>query len=204
MHDDYDLRQEQMNKYSLLSSKKFLETLLETFTDHVVHSTGALVISAMLDFLTFSLCAPYSETTDGTHFDTLLEMVAANGRIVFKLFQVRLQKLRLFLSFFLYLIENLKLYLVFNIKIIYRKKMRHSKCMCQFKEWKNSRPISGTQSMLTVNVNVFDYSFNNDNFLFCLQHPSMAVVKGAGLVMKAIIEVGFKVIHKRIIHVHGI
>lgn len=99
MHDDYDLRQEQMNKYSLLSSKKFLETLLETFTDHVVHSTGALVISAMLDFLTFSLCAPYSETTDGTHFDTLLEMVAANGRIVFKLFQVRLQKLRLFLSF---------------------------------------------------------------------------------------------------------
>lgn len=82
--------------------------------------------------------------------------------------------------------------------------MRHSKCMCQFKEWKNSRPISGTQSMLTVNVNVFDYSLNNDNFLICLQHPSMAVVKGAGLVMKAIIEVGFKVIHKRIIHVHGI
>lgn len=95
MHDDYDLRQEQMNKYSLLSSKKFLETLLETFTDHVVHSTGALVISAMLDFLTFSLCAPYSETTDGSHFDTLLEMVAANGRIVFKLFQVRLQKVLL-------------------------------------------------------------------------------------------------------------
>ena len=53
-----------------------------------VHNTGALVISAMLDFLTFSLCAPYSETTDGGHFDSLLEMVAANGRIVFKLFQV--------------------------------------------------------------------------------------------------------------------
>ncbi|XP_056011194.1 dnaJ homolog subfamily C member 13-like isoform X2 [Ostrea edulis] len=108
MHDEYDLRQEQLNKYSLLSSKKFLETLLDTFNVHVVHSTGALVISAMLDFFTFSLCAPYSETTDGTHFDTLLEMVAADGRIVFKLFQ----------------------------------------------------------------------------------HPSMAVVKGAGLVMKAIIEEG--------------
>ncbi|KAK3083199.1 hypothetical protein FSP39_016526 [Pinctada imbricata] len=87
MHDDYDLRQEQLNKYSLLSSKKFLETLLDTFKDHVVHSTGALVISSMLDFLTFALCAPYSETTDGTQFDTLLEMVATNGRIVFKLFQ---------------------------------------------------------------------------------------------------------------------
>ncbi|XP_064598102.1 dnaJ homolog subfamily C member 13-like isoform X2 [Liolophura sinensis] len=87
MHDDYDLRQEQLNKYSLLSSRKFLETLLEMFNQHVVKSTGALVISAMLDFLTFALCAPYSETTDGSHFDTLLELVAVNGRIVFKLFQ---------------------------------------------------------------------------------------------------------------------
>ncbi|KAK6166630.1 hypothetical protein SNE40_023278 [Patella caerulea] len=87
MHDDYDLRQEQMNKTSLLSSRKFLQELLEVFHSHVVHGTGALVISAMLDFLTFSLCAPYSETTDGSHFDTLLEMVAANGRIIFKLFQ---------------------------------------------------------------------------------------------------------------------
>lgn len=87
MHDDYDLRQEQLNKTSLLSSKRFLQTLLEMFNEHVVHGTGALVISAMLDFLTFALCAPYSETTDGNHFDSLLETVAANGRIIFKLFQ---------------------------------------------------------------------------------------------------------------------
>ncbi|CAG2229949.1 DNAJC13 [Mytilus edulis] len=87
MHDDYDLRQEQLNKSSLLSSRKFLETLLEMFNEHVVHSSGALVISAMLDFLTFSLCSPYSETTDGDQFDNLLETVACNGRIVFKLFQ---------------------------------------------------------------------------------------------------------------------
>jgi len=46
------------------------------------------VISAMLDFLTFALCAPYSESTDGAHFDSLLQTVALNGRIVFKLFQV--------------------------------------------------------------------------------------------------------------------
>ncbi|KAG1687435.1 DnaJ subfamily C member 13 [Nymphon striatum] len=36
MHDDYDLRQEQLNKASLLSSKKFLETLLDKFTNHTV------------------------------------------------------------------------------------------------------------------------------------------------------------------------
>ena len=42
----------------------------------------------MLDFLTFALCAPYSETTDGTHFDTLLAMVAEQGRYLFRLFQV--------------------------------------------------------------------------------------------------------------------
>uniref|UniRef100_A0AAR2LB97 J domain-containing protein n=1 Tax=Pygocentrus nattereri TaxID=42514 RepID=A0AAR2LB97_PYGNA len=110
MHDDYDLRQEQLNKASLLSSKKFLENLLEKFISNVDHGTGALVISALLDFLTFALCAPYSETTEGQQFDMLLEMVASNGRTLFKLFQ----------------------------------------------------------------------------------HPSMAIVKGAGLVMKAIIEEGDK------------
>lgn len=87
MHDNYDLRQEQMNKSSLLSSRKFLGTLLEIFTTHVNRSTGALVVSSLLDFLTFALCPPYSETTDGTQFDTLLEMVADLGRNIFKLFQ---------------------------------------------------------------------------------------------------------------------
>ncbi|XP_073686489.1 dnaJ homolog subfamily C member 13 isoform X1 [Garra rufa] len=110
MHDDYDLRQEQLNKASLLSSKKFLENLLEKFIINVEHGTGALVISSLLDFLTFALCAPYSETTEGQQFDMLLEMVASNGRTLFKLFQ----------------------------------------------------------------------------------HPSMAIVKGAGLIMKAIIEEGDK------------
>ncbi|XP_031784415.1 dnaJ homolog subfamily C member 13 isoform X2 [Nasonia vitripennis] len=87
MHDDCDLRQEQLNKSSLLSSNKFLESLLEMWINHVNHGTGALVVSAMLDLLTFALCVPYSETTDGKHFDNLLEMVAARGRSLFKLFQ---------------------------------------------------------------------------------------------------------------------
>ncbi|XP_012235865.1 dnaJ homolog subfamily C member 13 isoform X2 [Linepithema humile] len=87
MHDDCDLRQEQLNKSSLLSSNKFLESLLEMWINHINHDTGALVVSAMLDLLTFALCVPYSETTDGKHFDNLLEMVAARGRSLFKLFQ---------------------------------------------------------------------------------------------------------------------
>ena len=36
------------------------------------NGTGALVIAAMLDFFTYSLCPPFSETTDGEHFDILL------------------------------------------------------------------------------------------------------------------------------------
>ena len=36
MHDNYDLRQEQLNKTSLMSSRKFLETLIEMFNQHVV------------------------------------------------------------------------------------------------------------------------------------------------------------------------
>ncbi|XP_062518532.1 LOW QUALITY PROTEIN: dnaJ homolog subfamily C member 13-like [Corticium candelabrum] len=87
MHDNYSLRQEQLNKQSLLSSKKFLEKLLEIFAEHVTRGTGALIISAMLDFLNFALCAPYSETTEGAQFDMLLEMVASLGRVIFKLFQ---------------------------------------------------------------------------------------------------------------------
>lgn len=87
MHNDYDIKQEQLNKSSLLSSKKFLEGLMEIFTNHVKKGTGALVIAALLDFLTYSLCPPFSETTDGEFFDILLEMVAANGRIFYKLFQ---------------------------------------------------------------------------------------------------------------------
>ena len=87
MHDDYDLRQEQLNKSSLLSSKSFLESLLDVLKGHIDKGTGAIVVSSMLDFLTFALCAPYSETTDGAHFDALLEMVANYGRSFFKLFQ---------------------------------------------------------------------------------------------------------------------
>lgn len=87
MHDHPDLKQEQLNKASLLASSKFQEKLLETWVYHVTHGTGALVVSAMLDFLTFALCAPYSETTDGSHFDRLLEMVADNGRSLYRLFQ---------------------------------------------------------------------------------------------------------------------
>ena len=36
MHDNYDLRQEQLNKSSLLSSKKFLDNLLSRFTSNAV------------------------------------------------------------------------------------------------------------------------------------------------------------------------
>lgn len=112
MNADYDLKQEQLNKSSLISSKNFLEKLLDMWTKHVVsesdivyslgaliiffgffislqtQGSGALVLSAMLDFLTFALCVPYSETTDGKQFDILLEMVAGRGRSLFRLFQV--------------------------------------------------------------------------------------------------------------------
>ncbi|CAG9813597.1 unnamed protein product [Phaedon cochleariae] len=87
MHDDYDLRQEQLNKSSLLQTKPFLESLLNMWTTHIAQGTGALIVSAMLDFLTFALCVPYNETTDGNHFDTLLELVSERGRMLFRLFQ---------------------------------------------------------------------------------------------------------------------
>ena len=52
-----------------------------------MRGTGALVVAAMLDLLTFALCAPYSETTEGKQFDILLEKVADRGRTLYRLFQ---------------------------------------------------------------------------------------------------------------------
>lgn len=44
MHDDCDLRQEQLNKSSLLSSTKFLESLLEMWITHVVSLNSRLFL----------------------------------------------------------------------------------------------------------------------------------------------------------------
>ena len=52
-----------------------------------MRGTGALVVISVLDLLTFALCAPYSETTDGAHFDALLGLVAKKGSELFRLLQ---------------------------------------------------------------------------------------------------------------------
>lgn len=54
MHDDYDLRQEQLNKASLLSSKKFLENLLEKFISNVVRFSS--LSDRGLNSLTIIIC----------------------------------------------------------------------------------------------------------------------------------------------------
>nr|CAB3238835.1 dnaJ homolog subfamily C member 13 [Phallusia mammillata] len=87
MHDNYDLRQEQLNKASLLSSKQFLQSLLDHFEKKSTKGQGALVISSLLDFFNFALCAPHSETTEGKCFDELLQLVAEKGKCLFRLFQ---------------------------------------------------------------------------------------------------------------------
>lgn len=42
MHDDYDLRQEQLNKSSLLQTKSFLDHLLNMWTTHIVRTVKFL------------------------------------------------------------------------------------------------------------------------------------------------------------------
>jgi len=64
-----------------------VEGILERWTQHIVRGTGALVVISVLDFLTFALCAPYSETTDGAHFDALLALIATRGKELFRLLQ---------------------------------------------------------------------------------------------------------------------
>ena len=87
LHDNYDLKMEQLNKTSLLSSKAFLESLLAKLNEHVSAGTGALVVAGFLDFLTFALCEPFSETTEGQAFERTLALVAGSMRNLFVLFQ---------------------------------------------------------------------------------------------------------------------
>lgn len=89
----------------------------------------------MLDFLTFALCVPYCETTDGKDLDNFLELVAARGRALFRLFQV---------------------------------------VNCNGGVFKNKRSCCLSW--------------------IYLKHTSLAVVKGAGLVMRALIEEGDAVV----------
>ncbi|GMR56372.1 hypothetical protein PMAYCL1PPCAC_26567, partial [Pristionchus mayeri] len=89
MHDGYNLKTEQLNKMSLLSSPSFVEHLLDLMKTHVERNTGWLVVASMLDFLTYAVCAPFSETTAGETFDMILKMVAARGRAFYALFQAK-------------------------------------------------------------------------------------------------------------------
>uniref|UniRef100_A0A0R3TA83 J domain-containing protein n=1 Tax=Rodentolepis nana TaxID=102285 RepID=A0A0R3TA83_RODNA len=88
MHDNPDLRQEQLNKSSIMSSAPFMRQLVNLFTLHSLRCTGSLVISGLLDFFTYALCLPYSETSDGQSFEVLLALVASRGRALFRLFTV--------------------------------------------------------------------------------------------------------------------
>ncbi|KAA3681187.1 DnaJ subfamily C member 13, partial [Paragonimus westermani] len=86
MHDSPDIRQEQLNKASIMSSEAFMSRLVDIFTLHALRGTGALVLCALLDFFTFAICLPYSETSEGGAFDCMLRLVANRGRALFRLF----------------------------------------------------------------------------------------------------------------------
>ena len=87
MHDNYDLKIEQLNKTSLLSSTNFISGLLSSLKEHTAAGTGALVVAALLDFFTFAICEPFSDTTEGRAFENTLKIVGGNMRELFTLFQ---------------------------------------------------------------------------------------------------------------------
>eukprot|EP00051_Salpingoeca_urceolata_P002050 m.46532 g.46532 ORF g.46532 m.46532 type:complete len:2282 (+) comp11866_c0_seq1:73-6918(+) len=86
MHDNYDLGQEKDNKHALLGSKQFVKKLVSLLKHHADAGTSALIVSGLLDFMTFALCPPYSETTEAAQFDMLLKMLGDLGRSLFNLF----------------------------------------------------------------------------------------------------------------------
>ena len=87
MHDKYNINQEVSNRLQLLDSPNFLNNLVALLKQHALANTGALVVSALLDFFVFSLCPPYSDTTNPQQFTKLLGSLAEGaGPAMFRLF----------------------------------------------------------------------------------------------------------------------
>ncbi|KAH7698996.1 CBN-RME-8 protein [Aphelenchoides avenae] len=78
---DHELKDPQKFTIEYENGDKRTYTAAERYT-----AAGALVIASMLDFLTYTVCAPFSETTRGDTFDIILELVSARGRSFYKLF----------------------------------------------------------------------------------------------------------------------
>lgn len=75
MHENYSPYHEQINKHRMLSSDGFVRHLLVVLKGHIDQDSGALVIAALLEFLVYSICPPYSETTDSDVFSDILHLV---------------------------------------------------------------------------------------------------------------------------------
>ena len=67
MHDNYDLRQEQINKRSLLSSKGFLNLLLEPLKDHVVSGRGLAESCDIMGRCGYYVCVCFYRNTGQGH-----------------------------------------------------------------------------------------------------------------------------------------
>ena len=51
MHDNFDLKQEQLNKSSLLSSRAFIDNLLEVLRSHIVCCTIVMIIMIIMNVI---------------------------------------------------------------------------------------------------------------------------------------------------------
>jgi DnaJ family protein C protein 13 len=86
-HDHYEPCHEQINKNRILSSESFVKHLLLLLRGHIESDSGALVIQALLDFFVYAVCPPYSEMTDETIFQTIIQQIVESvARSLFLLF----------------------------------------------------------------------------------------------------------------------
>ena len=71
----------------MLQSEGFVKVLVDLLAHHAAKGTGALVVSAVLDFLMFALVPPFADTTPAEQFAaTLQHLHRGAGRPLFKLF----------------------------------------------------------------------------------------------------------------------
>ncbi|KAJ4448169.1 DnaJ sub C member 13, partial [Periplaneta americana] len=153
MHDNYDLRQEQLNKSSLLSSSKFLESLLGKWISHVKNE-----IYAHVGLLS---CEEREKNR------MVRDQVSTEG------------------------VEELSPVVLQVCKFLLDK----DRAMCSYYPVEKRRIIVSTTDEVTTNRHaIITLILRQDSWHTVLgntrHHPSLAVVKGAGLVMRAVIEEG--------------
>ena len=165
MHDNFDLKQEQLNKSSLLSSKKFVEMLIELLRRHIVSRLLFGHAPFMSDHT--HLVTRYGGVSDQCFVGLLHIFIVSTLQVRNHTHYIEATPAKLFII----ILFKPSFFSVLLLLLV-------------------ATPLSSETTPGAMFDMVLELVAGLGRYLFKLfQHPSLAIVKAAGLLMKSIIEV---------------